>query len=203
MKLFTTIICLLFLTTATAQDLTKDTIHLNDLEIKKSRKKVASAKFSSFCSYLCNLPAEYATLVNLPEGYLKSVSFKFNIRGMGMGEYKQYQTTRIELTFYEVTTEGRPGEKIEHNPAVVTVDKDFSGKMVINLSNLNIKNPGKIFIGLKRVNPEAIKRNDFIVAGVCGPKEEYTTFVKSQVNSKWYKYTSMPALKMEVKVEVL
>lgn len=203
MKLYIVIISLLFVTVAAAQDFTKDTIHLNDLEIKKSRKKVASAKFSSFCSYLCNLPAEYATLVNLPEGYLKSVSFKFNMRGMGMGEYEQYQTTKIELTFYEVKAEGRPGEKIEHNPAVVTVDKDFHGKMVINLSNLNIKNTGKIFIGLKRVNPEAIKRNDFIVAGVCGPKEEYTTFVKSQANRKWYKYTSMPALKMEVKVEVL
>lgn len=204
MKSLILILALSFFTITSAQDFTKDTIQLNNVDIKRSKKRVVSTKLSSFCSYICDLRSEHVTLVDkLPEGFLKSVSFKFNSRGMGMGDYKHYQTTTVEILFYEVNANNTPGERINHSPAVLTVDKDFHGKMVIDVSKLNIKNQGKIFIGLRRVNPANIKKYDFVVDGICGPKEEYTSYFRANDSGKWYRDKSMPGLKMTIKLEQL
>ena len=200
---------LLLLTTSVlfAQNWEKDTIKLNEVLILNKKYTIKTYKFWSVCSLVDGFDStvtEMVTLVDqLPEGYVESVSFKFNRpdeNSHHTTRETEYQDSEMEMVFYEAKPNNTPGERIKHERKIFTVSKDFSGKMKIDVSDLNIKSSGRIFIGLKRLTSNIkLKRREFYVDCLCN-KEKFISY-RCYSNGKWQSSRTY-ALKMIVKVRV-
>jgi len=209
MKLFIAMMLTLFVTAAYAQNLSKDTIQLENVSIDKKKVKIKSKYISSFCTHHENLRNNIAvvTLVdNLPTGYLHSITYVFN--NAFDKKTAEFKDTEVELLFFEVKEDNRPGNRITYPKKTVFVSKDFSGKMEIDLTSLNIKSDGKLFIGLKNLTKNIGYKAEFEVDGICMPedstKRKYISYERRDDGTTWQltKYI-LDGFKMKVKVEVL
>jgi len=80
--------------------------------------------------------------------------------------------------------------------------------MEIDLTWLNIKSDGKLFIGLKNLTKNIVYKAEFEVDGICMPedraKRKYISYERRDDGTTWQltKYI-LDGFKMKVKVEVL
>jgi hypothetical protein len=208
MKIFLSVLLFLVVDKSFAQNLEKDTIQLNEVLVKTTKKpKLKSVKYNSSCTHHEHLDynTELVTLVDkLPAGYLHSVSFVFNEFMKVKDLTINVQDADLELVFYEAGPDGTPGRKIEGISKLIAVPKTYSGTMVVDIRELNVYNPGKIFIGLKKITAVKNKYNqEFEVNCVCYKNDKYTSFHRKDAAAPWKKDEGISAIEMKVKVEVL
>nr|WP_322623709.1 hypothetical protein [uncultured Flavobacterium sp.] len=173
-----------------SQNLEKDTIQLPEVRINNTppeKAKVVKTRFSSLC---VNSDAlfydEMVTLVtSLPkDGYISSVTFSFN--ETPRNEFYNYKDTELLLVFYEVDASGKPGAAIGL-PVPFTLKADFSGKMELMVPYGDAKNPGKFFVGLRRVKPRTVTDIDFEVHTLCALGKKHSMYKRGQrTNQQWY-----------------
>lgn len=123
-----------------------------------------------------------------------------------MRKTADFKDAEVELLFFEVNDDNTPGDRIPCPKKTVFVSKDFSGKMEINLKDLNIKSDGKLFIGLKNLTKNTAYKTEFEVDLVCFDEEkgkrEYISYEKRNESSPWRIAHAIDGFKMRVKVEV-
>ncbi|MFP5438732.1 MAG: hypothetical protein ACLGH8_13180 [Bacteroidia bacterium] len=191
-----------------SQNLEKDTIQLQEIFVGNTppkKSKIVKTKFSGFCSFFGDVYYGYERInlvTDLPEGYIRSVEFNFNSTFLlDKDEYK-FRDTDLQLLFYEVSASGEPGNRIGQ-PVSFTVKGDHKGKLEIPVPYPMVKNPGKIFVGLRRV-----KRHEPGIIGVkvnCLCKGEgYISYQYNPELKKWVKLDFASAVyKMTIKEIVL
>ncbi|MFL9845336.1 hypothetical protein [Flavobacterium rhizosphaerae] len=187
---------------ALAQNMENDTIQLKEVLIKNKRPKIRQTRFTSICTAYEKLFGKYemVTLVDdLPKGYLQSVTFTFNKKA-SRKDKGGFEDTEIELVFYEVTPQGKPGNRIDHLQKKVLVPGDFSGKMEIDLASIAIRNEGKIYIGIKKGEKGDKPNAAFEVNCTCGIYDDYISYARFDETKSWAKKTFTSAFKMRVKV---
>lgn len=209
MKLFIAMMLTLFVTEAYAQDLTKDTIQLENVSINKKKVKLKSRIIASSCTdheHLWDNKAIITLVDNLSVGYLYSITYIFN--NPYDSKTADFKDAEVELLFFAVNDDNTPGERISYPGKTVFVSKDFSGKMEIDLRGLAVKSDGRLFIGLKNLTKNIVYKTEFEVDAVCvaneKSKRKYISYDRNDDKSPW-KLTRYPfdGFKMKVKVEVL
>lgn len=191
-----------------SQDMEKDTIQLQEIFVGSTlpkKYKTVKTKFSGLCSFFGNVHYGYERInlvTDLPEGYIRSVAFNFNSTFLFDEDEYKFSDTDLQLVFYEVSPSGEPGNRIGQ-PVTFTVKGDHKGKMEIPVPYPMVKNPGKIFVGLRRV-----KRHEPGIVGVkvnCLCKGEgYISYQYNPELKKWVKLDDATAVyKMTIKEIVL
>lgn len=190
-----------------AQDLTKDTIQLENISINKKKLKIKSRIIASNCTHHEQLwdNSSIITLMNdLPVGYLHSVTFIFN--NPYDSKTADFKDAEVELLFFAVNDDNTPGDRIPYPKKTVFVSKDFSGKMEINLKDLNVKSDGRLFVGLKNLTKNTAYKTEFEVDLACflegEGKRKYISYQKRNESSPWRLTDLIDGFKMKVKVEV-
>jgi len=196
------IISLWGLTTCYAQNIAKDTLHLDQVVITKSRKakpKVATANYRSFCTYTSNAAfmSPVITLVDrLPPGNLNKITFFFNTETSSGQEPVNFQDQEVELLFYHVNDDNTPGNVIEHASKIIHVSKDHRGKFPVDVSDLAVYNPGRIFIGLRLLSAERKFEWNFHIACICDEFNNYVSLIKRRETDDWTRAPGLGAIKM-------
>lgn len=172
MKSYVVIISLLFIMVAHAQDLTKDTIQLNNVSINKSlkRPKLKSFYFGSKDMHFLNkyffeeIP-HYSLVDNLPFGQIqqftlffspikKKVLYDKGVEGKSKYDFEKVKTTEFQLTIYKVNDNAELGIEINEIPISVMLKEatsDAVKKVVIDLSKYNLID-SKFFVYLKKIS---------------------------------------------------
>lgn len=203
MKYTLCLVILLATFVVNAQKFENDTIQLNEVRLKNYKPKIRSRSIRGFCTSYEHLQfyREIITLVdNLPKGYLHSVTFDFNNKFDKSMTY-DFQDTEIEVLFYTVKPDNTPGEKIIGKKLMI--NKEHRGKKEIDVSDLNLKTNGKLYIGVKRITIAGKTIKTFEIHGICMGNKKHTAYCRKKDNEVWKKteYASS-GLKMKVKVEV-
>lgn len=202
-------ILLLFLLVSfqvTAQvNITKDTLHLEEVEVGGSRPKIKirTEKLRGPCYVAENMSdaSEIVTLVDeLKPGYLQSVSFHFN--EMFFSKKVQpdtFRDTDFELSIYSVNADNTPGVRLIDDVMTLTVKKGHKGSITLYLAGLDIETDGKIFIGLKKpeVNSQKI---EFYIDCLCNGQDKYFTYMRKTAGDQWKRNWVCAALKIDVSV---
>ena len=211
MKYFVVILFLTFAYSGFSQELNNDTIQLKEVRLKNYKPKIKNHKVNgSGTTYEhLNVYDEIVTLVDdLPKGFLHSVIFNFNNDITINGKPFDFQDTEIEVVFYKVTSDKRPGNKISGKTIVVS--KEYSGKMEVDVSDLNVQTNGELFIGIRRITEKKTLYGEFEVHGIGLGDDKYVAYCRSNGSDVWKgsndvsrKITTItPGLKMKIKIEV-
>ncbi|MGV3459955.1 MAG: hypothetical protein ACO1N9_05810 [Flavobacterium sp.] len=191
---------------ATAQvNISKDTLHLEEVVIGSERPKVKirTEKLRGPCYAAENMADanEIVTLVDgLKSGYLNSVAFHFNEMYFSKKiQPDSFKDTDFELVIYKVNPDDTPGEKLIDDVMVVTVKKEHKGSITLYLAGLDIQSPGKIFIGLKRMGWKT-SQNQFYIDCLCNGHDKYFTYTRKNTEESWSRNWVCAALKIDVSV---
>lgn len=185
-------------------DLEKDTIQLQEVVLSKSKKlKIKTTSFRGPCYAPDNMAdaSEIITLVEkLPDGYLHSASFYFNEMALA---YKNrpdnFRDTEFEVLLYKVKPDGTPGERMVYETLLIAVGSRHKGAVEVDLAGLAIENPGRLFIGLKKLNRQSTK-NDFLIDCLCNGHDKYFTLYRNGSAEDWSRRWVCAALKIDIKV---
>lgn len=198
---------LLFSTQVFAQaDMAKDTIQLNELVITRYGKsyKIKNENLRGPCYSSDNLndAAEVITLVDkLPEGQLNIIRFYFNEMLEAYNRAPEnFQDRDFELLLYTVGEDNQPDKKLLNETMILRLKKYQAGGVPINVSALNIKNPKKLYIGLKPLGKRV--KNDFVIDCLCNGHDKYLTFFRIPGGTQWERRWGCAALKVDVSVAV-
>lgn len=187
-------------------DIEKDTIKLNELVMTKYNKsykfKVESLRGPCYSSDNLNDAAEIITLVDkLPEGEIKMVRFYFNEM---FEAYKRspenFHDRDFELLLYTVGADNLPDKRLVNETMILRLEKQHAGGVEINISSLNIKNPKKLFVGIKLLGKRA--KNDFMVDCLCSGHDKYLTLFRIPGGTQWDRRWACAALKVDVSVAI-
>lgn len=199
------LILLICLQAAAQVNITKDTLHLEEVVIGSTRQKVKiiTEKLRGPCYVAENMSdaSEIVTLVEgLKPGYLESVSFHFNEMFFSRKvKPDTFRDTDFELVIYKVNDDNTPGAKIIDDVMVITVKKEHKGSIKLYLAGLDIQSPGKIFIGLKRIG-NRVSQNEFYIDCLCNGHDKYITLTRKQGEEGWKRNWVCAALKIDVSV---
>lgn len=199
------ILMLLICLQAAAQvNITKDTLHLEEVVIGNQQKvKIKTEKLRGPCYAAENMSdaSEIVTLVEgLKPGYLESVSFHFNEMFFSRKvKPDTFRDTDFELVIYKVNDDNTPGAKIIDDVMLITVKKEHKGSIKLYLAGLDIQSPGKIFIGLKRIG-NRVGQNEFYIDCLCNGHDKYVTLTRKQGEELWKRNWVCAALKIDVSV---
>jgi hypothetical protein len=202
---YSLLLLFLFAHTGFAQtDLEKDTIRMKELVVSKKGKKlkIKTLELNGPCYYPENMhnAGEIITLADkLPKGTLETISFYFNELYTRREQREQFRDNRFELVLYTAGPENTPGERIVHDPVAINVGREFSGLLKIDVSGLVLESQEKIFVGLKRLTPQAAD-NEFFIDCVCSGLDKYITLVRKDNTSPWERRWQCAALRIEVGV---
>lgn len=187
-------------------DMEKDTIQLNELVITKYSKsyklKSESLRGPCYSSDNLNDAAEVLTLVDkLPEGEINLVRFYFNEM---FEAYKRspenFQDKDFELLLYTVGDDNMPAKPLVTGTMILRLQKYHAGGVEINISALNIKNPKKLFVGLKLLGKR--EKNDFVIDCLCNGHDKYLTLFRTPGSTLWERRWACAALKVDMSVAV-
>jgi hypothetical protein len=185
-------------------NIAKDTIKMEELVLKKNSKnlKLKVTKLRAPCYYPETMvdASEVITLVeNLPAGYMETITFYFN--ELYYSSYQEqsakFKDTEFELMLYTVNSNNTPGPKMAYDPKFISVSKEHMGKVEINISNLDIKSPKKLYIGLKRLLGAATEK-EFYIDCLCNGQDIYTTLSRTNDTENWAPRSVCAALKVDV-----
>lgn len=199
-------VMLTFSAKAQVADMEKDTIRLEELIITKYSKNYKMKNFShrGKCYAPDNLSdtSEIITLAeDMPEGELNSITFYFNEMFDAYRKMPQNFTDRdFELLLYRVNDDNTPAERLVHETMLLRLKKSHVGGVVVNISALGIKNPGKLFVGLKLLGQR--RKNDFYVDCLCSGHDKYLTLYRDAATGGWNRRWACAALKIDINVAV-
>jgi hypothetical protein len=200
---FLVLFFLIFVKGTAQVNLSKDTLHLEEIVIgsDRSKIKVRTEKLRGPCYAAENMAdaSEIVTLVEgLKPGYINSVSFHFNeMYFSNKVKPDTFRDTDFELVIYRVNTDNTPGEKLIDDVMIVTVKKEHKGSITLYLAGLDIQSPGKIFIGLKRLGKKTTQ-NEFFIDCLCNGHDKYITMIRKGVSESWIRNWVCAALKIDV-----
>jgi hypothetical protein len=190
---------------AQVTDMEKDTIQMEELILKNNRKtSKKTLKLRGQCYYPEDMRGaeEIITLIEkLPEGYLESVTFYVNEAGSYNENTQSFKDTQLELVAYKANADNTPGERIAHEKLIINLDRKKKGKLTISLFELNLQNPEKFFIGLKKVNGSSLKK-EFLLDCLCNGLDKYITLTRNDSLSGWERRWECAALKADVTVVI-
>lgn len=205
MKIITGLIFLVCTQVLAQINISKDTLHLEEVVIGNDRPKIKirTEKLRGPCYAAENMAdaSEIVTLVDgLKSGYLNSVSFHFNEMYFSKKvKPDTFRDTDFELVIYNVNPDNTPGEKLIDDVMVATVKKEHKGSITLYLAGLDIQSPGKIFIGLKRLGQRSAQ-NEFYIDCLCNGHDKYFTMVRKNSSEQWIRNWVCAALKVDVSV---
>ncbi len=184
----------------------KDTVHISEVLITKysSKYKIKAQGLRGPCYSSDNLndAQEIITLMDkLPEGEISTITFYFNEM---LEAYKRqpenFQDKDFELLLYTVGADNAPGERLVTETMILRLKKEHVGSVKINISGLGIKNPGKLFVGLKLLGQRA--KNDFVIDCLCNGHDKYFTFYKAPGDTAWSRRWACAALKVDMNIAI-
>ncbi|AXG74112.1 hypothetical protein DVK85_07600 [Flavobacterium arcticum] len=209
MKYFIVVLFLVMTSMSFSQvfNMEKDTIQMAEVVLKKEHTKyrIKTIKLKGACYYAEDMrnTFEIITLLeNLPDGYLESISFNFNgLYSSYKDQLEHFKETELEFVVYEVNEGGTPGDKIVHDAMPIHIGKEYIGKVVINVSGLNIKSQKQLFIGVRRISGSGNK-NEFSISCLCNGQDKYVTLSRADATSGWKRRWECAALKVDVSIQV-
>lgn len=163
----TFICCLLFCITATAQNIAKDTILLDDVLIEKGvrKPKLKNIKIGRRSPAFTSSPisfAEYPVYFladSLPEGYIEQIAlffFQSSLKNTGDSRFfKKVYKTEFEVTLYEVGDNYSVGKKVNEEPILIVLEESKQmrqKKVELNIIPYNFK-ASRFYIQVKKVIP--------------------------------------------------
>lgn len=201
---FVILLLLVYLPAAAQINISKDTLHLEEVVVGgKSKVKIRTEKLRGPCYAAENMAdaSEIVTLVDgLKSGYLNSVSFHFNEMYFSKKmKPDTFRDTDFELVIYKVNADNTPGDKLIDDVMIVTLKKEHKGSITLYLAGLDIQSPGKIFIGLKRLGYKTTQ-NEFYIDCLCNGHDKYFTMVRKNAIEPWIRNWVCAALKIDVAV---
>ncbi|MCW4468179.1 hypothetical protein OGH69_04305 [Flavobacterium sp. MFBS3-15] len=199
-------ILFLFSLSASAQniDMEKDTIQMKEVVVNEKKKngRQISYKFRrGICTFYDNLSSVYETATmayDMPRGMIKSLRFEFN-HSAKRDDKGKYADTEIELNLYDVKANGDPGEKL--GSKTFLVPGSHSGKMNIDVSDLQVRNETGIYVALRKVKKENSKATDFEVDCSCKENKNHKTLIYNPKSEKWLQAHGPYAFELTVTIE--
>lgn len=188
-------------------DMERDTIQMQNVTLKreKAHYRKKTVRLEGTCYYAEDMWETYeivTLLQGLPEGYLETITFTFN--GLYSSEKEQrehFSPSELELVFYEVGDDGAPASEMYQEGKTVKLDKSYMGRTAIDVSALNIKSEGSMFVGIRQATPTG-KKKAFSISCLCNGQDRYVTMVRKSGADLWSRRWECAALKTDITVLV-